>query len=529
MNIIIFDFNKSIGGAETFNCRFIRYLVDNGDVVGVVGNEGVALFELLDRKGIKVKKYIIPEMDGFFISPSNEVFLNSFGRQILDDFIDQDIYVLASYFDVLHKAMHVFDGNKRVRILTGLLHPEAWTIWESESGFNSSRAFKPKVINKLWHYQRQLLFRLDRAHAIWYPNDIYRKYNEDYFSVSLTHQALATVPVESATKKIGYNILAPERFMRILWLGRFDFFKNESILSFIEHLNVLLKDRTGMHIRFDLIGYGDDIYEREVKSYENLIHERLEIRFLGERNESDIYSQIECEKYHFGVAMGSSAYHLAMIGLPVLAIDSCVKGYRRLVKGIWLDEASDEFDEGSSLYLSLIGENTSPRKDINIMLSSVFECGFLQKKADDCCDYVKVHHNVDIILPKIRGFLFKSTFSEKFIYHFEQNLPDEFYYRLGTKKNITVAIFGTGAGALKFYDKLQADIVFSSRIVNVKCFFDNNPNKVGELFCGSPVKIFTPDEVDGVDAIVVASDYWPEIKMQIVSHGINPSKVIRAY
>ncbi|MGK8174965.1 hypothetical protein ACRS1R_07620 [Aeromonas dhakensis] len=529
MNVIVFDFSNSLGGAETFNARFIEYLVGNGDNVAVVGTEKSILFELLDRKGIEVKRYIGPESNDFFVSHEEESALSSFGRKMIEDFDGQDLYVLASYFDVLHRAMHIFNGDRRVHILTGILHPESWSIWEPRVGFNASRAFKPKLINKIWHYQRQLLLRLDRAHAIWYPNDIYRKYNSEYFSVPLCHNSSATVPVEPVKQKIGYNISAPKESMRVLWLGRFDFFKNESIFSFIDSLNVVLNNKPHLYISFDLIGYGYAIYEDEVKSYKKLAHARLDIRILGKKNESEIYGIIESEKYHFGVAMGSSAYHLAMIGLPVIAIDSCVKGYRRLVKGIWLDEASDEFDEGSSLYLSLIGESSPQRNDIHVMLEDVFRDGFLKEKSRSCGNYVEQFHNIDIIFPKIRGFLLESSFSEKFTYRFERNLPDEFYYRFGRKKDINIAIFGTGSGANKFYGKLISDLVFSDVGVNVKCFFDNDDSKVGAMFCNTKIERFTLESANELDVVVIASEYWPEIKTQMISCGLTRSKILRAY
>ncbi|WP_139459738.1 glycosyltransferase [Aeromonas veronii] len=529
MNVIIFDFSNSLGGAETFNARFISYLVENGDDIAVVGAEESILFELLDEKGIEIKRYVGPELNGFFVSPEEELALSSFGRKIINDFNGQELYVLASYFDVLHRAMHIFNGDKRVHILTGILHPEAWSIWEPGIGFNASRAFKPKQINETWHYQRQLLLKLDRAHAIWYPNDIYRKYNSEYFSVPLNHHSSATVPVEPVTQKIRYNISAPEEFMKVIWLGRFDFFKNESILSFIDSLNVVLNNKPQLHILFDLIGYGYALYEDEVESYKKLAHERLEIRILGKRNESDIYSLIESEKYHFGVAMGSSAYHLAMIGLPVIAIDSCVKGYRRLVKGVWLDEASDEFDEGSSLYLSLIGEPSPQRNNIHVMLEDVFQYGFLENKSRSCCNYVEQFHDIDVILPKIRGFLLESSFSEKFTYRFKRNLPDEFYYRFGIKRNIRIAIFGTGSGAKKFYGKLHSDLVFSDKEIKVKCFFDNDDSKFGAMFCNAPIEKFTLEATNELDVVIIASDYWPEIKAQMISCGLTRSKILRAY
>lgn len=374
-----------------------------------------------------------------------------------------------------------------------------------------------------------MLCKLDSGHAIWYPNDIYRKYNADYFSVPLLNQSSATVPIEFTLRRISYEIPTPKKTLKVVWLGRFDFFKNESILCFIENLNLLLEEEGEVNICFDLIGYGVDVYEKEVETYISLAHERLAIRILGWMNETEIHTKVEYEQYDFGVAMGSSAYHLAMIGLPVIALDSCVKGYRRLVKAIWLDEASDEFDEGSSLYLTLIGEVMHPRQCIKTLLLDVFRPGFLSDKAKRCSDYVDKWHNIDVILPKIRGFLLGSDFSEKFTYKFMRNLVDEFYHCVGDKKNISVAIFGAGSGARAVYGKICADIMSSDVEIKVKCFFDNDEDKIGTSLFDIPVEKFSLNIVSEVDVVIIASDYWPEIKMQMMSCGVSSSKIVRAY
>ncbi|ATL98052.1 TPA: glycosyltransferase [Aeromonas bestiarum] len=529
MNIIVFDFSQGLGGAETFNTRLVSYLVDIGDNVAVVGRKGSFIFELLDRKGVEIKKYIIPEMDDFFVSLREQSYLAAVGQQIIDDFFGEEIYVLASYFDVLHKAMHIFNGDKRVHILTGILHPEAWSLWEPDVGFNAARSFKSKRIDRLWHYKRDLLSKLDGAKAIWYPNDIFRKYNEHYFSLCLHHRALATVPVEPVVHNINYQITAPENVLRVLWLGRFDFFKNESIFKFIEGLNELLEINKNITIYFDLIGYGVEPYENEVKSYCEQVRDRLRIRFIGKMNEVEIYSRVNSEKYHFAVAMGSSAYHLAMMGLPVLAIDSSVKGLRRLVKGVWLDEATDEFDEGSSLYLMMIGEEPLQRRDIIDILMESFDDGFLQKKSVSCSEYVKRYHSIDVLLPKIRNFILQSEFTDKITYRFERNLPDDFYYHFGDYDALDIAIFGTGTGALKFYDKIEIERSSSGKDLRVECYFDNNESKHGETFLGKEVKGFSFDGASDVDVIFVASDYWPEINCQLTSLGVEPRKIIRVY
>ncbi|WP_162182402.1 hypothetical protein, partial [Aeromonas finlandensis] len=422
-------------------------LIGLGDSVAIVGYKDSTLFTLIENDNVLIKKYIVPEMDDFFVSISEQSYLSALGQTIIDDFSGQEIYVLASYIDVLHRAMHVFNGDVRVRLLTGILHPEAWSIWEPGIGFNSARAFKPKKINRLWHYQRQLLLRLDRNNAIWYLNDTHRKYNEYYFETELTFNGSVAIPVEPSSCAANISYSTPTSEIRVLWLGRFDFFKNPCILRFIDELESLLIERADLEITFDLIGYGVGCYEREIKSYAGIKKERLKINFLGKKKVSDICKVVESGGYHFGLAMGTSTYHLAMMGLPVVVIEACANDYQKFMRGMWLDDASEEYDDGSALYLALAGKHVTKRRIIKDLLSDIFIDGFLQNKSKHCRDYVEKYHSVDILMPKIRNLLLSSTYCEKFVYTFNKNMPDEFYHRFGKARNISVAIFGIGSGA----------------------------------------------------------------------------------
>ncbi|MGL6370130.1 nucleoside-diphosphate sugar epimerase/dehydratase [Aeromonas hydrophila] len=123
----------------------------------------------------------------------------------------------------------------------------------------------------------------------------------------------------------------------------------------------------------------------------------------------------------------------------------------------------------------------------------------------------------------------QSEFTYKISYEFERNLPDDFYYRFGDYNILDIAIFGTGTGALKFYDKIEAERNSSGKCFRVKCYFDNNESKHGEIFLGKEVKMFSLDGASDIDVIFVASDYWPEINCQLTSLGVEPAKIIRVY
>ncbi|MBW3693222.1 hypothetical protein [Aeromonas dhakensis] len=529
MNIVLFDLSRNLGGAETFNCRFVEYLVSNGDRVAIVSYEDSLILEVLSQKEIKVKKYIMPTNDDFFTSLRDQEDLLYLGRCILDGFEGEEVYILSSYFNVLHKAMYVFNGDKRAHILTGILHPEAWSIWEPDVGFNSLRAFKPKVINRLWHFQRNLLLKLDHANALWYINDTHRKYNEDYFDISLKNYGCITIPVEPYPCVVGGLNYVSESEIRVIWLGRFDFFKNPCIFKFMDELETLLVLKPDLNISFDLIGYGDGHYEHEVRSYASTKNSRLNIRFLGRKKIDDIYKIVTCGGYHSGLAMGTSAYHLAMMGLPVMVIEACIHGYHNFMRAMWLDDGSEEYDDGSGLYRALAGEDVEQRRPVIDVLSDIFVDGFLEKKSKSCRDYVEKHHGIDILMPKIRGLLLNSTYHEKYTYTFERNMPDEFYYRFGENKKLSVAIFGVGSGAVKFKGKLDSEIYYTGREIEVKFFLDNNLDKLGGHLHRIPIIQPSKEIIASIDVVIVATEYWPEIYSQLIEMGVERKKILRVY
>lgn len=75
-----------------------------------------------------------------------------------------------------------------------------------------------------------------------------------------------------------------------------------------------------------------------------------------------------------------------------------------------------------------------------------------------------------------------------------------------------IAIWGAGTGGIQFYKEHKSEL-------NIVCFYDNDPAKIGTYIYDIPVvewkKEYEP-------FIIVASEYWREIYVQLYKEGLAP-------
>lgn len=529
VNYIIVDTSIDVGGAETFNALFVRFLVgqESTKVIVLTVANGIirkALSDLSDR----VAYYDVPDATEYNVDVLHRTELETLGKQVLNTYCG-DFFVLCSYLINLQLANYIFNSSNRVHILSGVLHPEAWSTWHPDTGYDGNRAFKPRVIDDYWYFQRDLLRVLDTQNSLWYPNDIFRRYNEYYFDIELQCKFLATVPVNLPHDVVPYRCNAESNCLKLLWMGRYDFFKNESIKKIVESLNILSAHK--VIVEFHLIGYGDFSYSTEI----NVLQEIASFKMIqyGKKSEQEILQLISDNGFDAFIAMGSSAYFFAALGLPVIAIDSAVKGYGRLVKCCWLADAADEFDEGSSLYLDLIGQKTAFRSDLLDMFRQIMlDKTQLELHAKRCLDYVRKFHSPSVILPKIQGYMHKAEFQQRIVYEPANVLPQSFTYLTKTlQTSVRIAVFGTGVGARRWLRLVNCHNERNPEAMQIEIvrYFDNNAARQGQTYFAIPICAFAAEYCIDLDFIVLASDYWVEMQEQILAAGISRDKIYRIY
>jgi hypothetical protein len=89
--------------------------------------------------------------------------------------------------------------------------------------------------------------------------------------------------------------------------------------------------------------------------------------------------------------------------------------------------------------------------------------------------------------------------------------------KLDTKR-MSIAIFGAGSGGKRLGEHLL-------RRHDVKCFLDNDSNKIGKFLLGLP--IISPSQIEelDVDRIIIGSIYQAQIRNQLVSLGVSPDRM----
>lgn len=85
-----------------------------------------------------------------------------------------------------------------------------------------------------------------------------------------------------------------------------------------------------------------------------------------------------------------------------------------------------------------------------------------------------------------------------------------------------VLVFGTGNGAEKLKSRIKNEI-------NVLAYVDNDKNKIGSHI--DYKKVISPSEIINYnyDYIIIASDFYEEISMQLINLNINKNKIIEFF
>ena len=396
--IVIIDPSTGLGGAETLTYRIVKYLYHKNDfdVILITHPQGLAK-QLLEKENIdfRYEKYPLKKIGVGYLSSKDMENLRNIGSKIIGN--KKNVTIIASYFNNLQAALLLFK-DKNVNIFSGFFHPEAWTRTLYPS-FSGTLKIRSKKINKLWYYQKKLLETMNMRGGLWFLNDYYRKYNEFYYNVNLNNTKIIPIPFDFGYKdKI--NKFKPnneDHNFSVIWLGRFEYFKNPSIKKTFFSLERLALKYKYLNIKFHLIGYGREKYDIDLK--DSLKSKIIDIKFLGKVDPDQLPNILS--KYNIGVAMGTSALHMGSAGLPTIIIDGADERHSDFIKAIWLYKAPVGY-LGTGVYMDTIGEKIKERKEIENLLEDAIENKMnLTKKGDKCKSYVKKNYDSEKIIPKI--------------------------------------------------------------------------------------------------------------------------------
>ena len=411
--LLTFYPSEYTGGAETLLLRMVSYSVKRNRSISMFSIENDFVFRNLNDK-------ILEKIDMKLLDPSilmpimymEDKDYNSLSHMILGetDCCTFDTFVYAPYFNNLQASMLIFDKSRNLKLFTAFLHPEAWPralfSWPSVHG----KSIRPLRKNSIYYYQRELLRKLDLGFANWFMNDVTKKYHEYYYDVELPNSRVIPLPFDiPEIDPVFFDKARKNRgILKVLWLGRFEYFKNPSIKKTYEALQQLVEKHKELNVEFDLIGYGSEKYEKDIRKQVKTSG-RLQVKYLGKVFPDKLPEVIA--QYDVGVAMGTSALHIGGMRIPSILVDASDEKHISQIKGCWLHEAPVGF-LGEGVYADICGYTVEVRRDLLTLFEEFLELGTRSEiVGSKCYEYTLENYDENKIMPQIIDAWTSSTFS----------------------------------------------------------------------------------------------------------------------
>jgi glycosyltransferase involved in cell wall biosynthesis len=409
MHFVTLHPTSNLGGAETLLTRIVRSFTKNRKRIIMITYENDFVFsELTEDEKKLVDRRIIPQMGKSvkYLHDKEIADLENLGSKIRKS-RQGPLCIYAPYFNNLQLAITMFRKTDNVRILTAFLHPEAWPRSLFRSRFCSTKkSIRPLKENQLWQYQKNLLNMLDQNRACWFMSESVKAYHEYYYGVTLSNSYVIPLPFDIRNHSTKWGGSREQKTFRVVWLGRFEYFKNPSIKTVFMALQDLAKIHTDINFEFSLIGYGRKEYEEDVRSFvqSNLV----KVNFLGKISVSEIDPLLT--KHDVGVAMGTSALHMGALGMPTIYIESSDEKNAESIKGTWL------FDQpiglASGVYLKITGNQYPGREHIRSLLEhAIKNKDLLARFGEKSRKYVEDYYDEEKLIPRILEATDNSTFA----------------------------------------------------------------------------------------------------------------------
>lgn len=411
---------SNLGGAETLLIRILRSMFKKGQKVTMIMHKNDFVFSQLDSgEREMIETWELPEMGKSvkYLNTKELSFLESLGGKISNNGKD-NFYVYAPYFNNLELAIALFRKQTNVRLFTSFLHPEAWP---RDLFFSSiaRRAIRPKKKCPLWEYQRQLLQTLDEKRASWFMSESVKAYHEFYYEVKLQNSYVIPLPFDVDAHNVSWQPLGEQNRFKVIWLGRFDYFKNPSIKTAFEALQSLAEKNRDIKFELSLIGYGNDSFEKDIR--ESLKSDLVKIEFFGRIPVSEIDELLV--QHHVGIGMGTSVLHMGVLGMPTINIEAGDDNNIGKIKGSWLFDLAIGLCSG--VYLDMAGGKSSfKRESVSSLLNQAFnQRQDLQKIGQKCRKYVCDYYDERIVMPRVLDAWQGSNFSTGMFSVYRAPLP----------------------------------------------------------------------------------------------------------
>lgn len=405
-NIVICTSGSSIGGMEVMFSNYIRFLIKRRYKVyliteNILGNIYHKLLSDIEDQIIYIKR-----------NPCNVMYLTTKEQEelrisVLSKFgkIDYNtIYCTCGYFIDLMMLLIIFK-NKSVKISMIWPHPLNWVnqLFFIKNTYHLQR--RPYL--SFYRKQKDLLELMHNHNAFFYTSYSIFYFNRWYYSAKLDDRIIEGLPVQ-INSGLEFDYVSPIRdgLWNILWVGRFDFFKNDAICKIHRTLE-LIAYKKNVKICFNIVGHGKKEFEDALKR--NLQSNNIKVSFLGTVKPDELNNVFRAND--IGIAMGVTVKQMGYAGLPAILIDSMSKYYKKERCCNWIFDI-ETGDDGDGMYYDAAKMTLRNRESLYDVLSSVIDNpDLLIDYSNRCKEYVQKYYSYERQYEIITDRVLNSSFT----------------------------------------------------------------------------------------------------------------------
>lgn len=425
MNYVFIDSNKTIGGIEALFIELAKYLSKKNNIYFIVHNNNSAYIKNLENiPSIKFVVRTVYKRVEYF--SDNDIKIEK--QSMLENFDNcEDYHVIVPYFDALQFAIAVFGDRNNFKLMHLWAHPQSWCTTLKLK--NSDWFTKERIINSKYMYQKKLLEALRDNGGDFYSSRSVTVFNSWYYDIDINPQKVESLPIDSYNQIESWQYDNNKNSLSVLWVGRFDAWKNEAIIHIYRTLELLAEKNKGVKIKFDIVGYGKPQHDAYIRN--NVFSKDVEVNFIGGVRLEELPKLFT--KYDLGVAMGLTVKKMAQVGLPSIIIDSFERGQAYIKNANWLFDTS-EGDAGDGYYFNIAGHELKQRKKLIELLEEVtINPCLLSQYSIRCKEFVDEHYSFERQSKAIIQTAVNSTFAGLNLPIYRRNFVIRIAY-LGYKK-----------------------------------------------------------------------------------------------
>lgn len=432
MNYIFIEKSTNYGGVEILTADLIKYMIESGSKVFFITqlvdhNRKNIYSDLLKDISDGLNIINVPHLERVMMYEDDRY---QEDKKIIKEYISEkeDYCLITYYFRTMQYGIRVLEGYSKIRILYLWPHPLQF-ILAIPTFPKAAYAFKRKK-NKMYYYQKKLFELMHKSNASFYSSRSIFDYNNWFYETNLEQKKrIECDPVRTIKPRKQYHYDINSKKISVLWVGRFDFFKNDAIAYIYKNLNEFASKYPGIMFELNIVGGGNETFTNDLKS--KLNPGTVDINYLGLKKPDelpDIYVSND-----IGIAMGLTVKQMAMCGLPAILIDSLNDNYKTEKYCTWIYETS-EGDAGDGAYYYSMGKPLTNRNKLSDILSSVIkEPASLNQLSMKCTEFVKKYYSLNTQNQKIIEAAEQSQLCVSEIKPFIYSLPVRRLYSLYIK------------------------------------------------------------------------------------------------